>query len=145
MTFSEKIRKMEADYGKRAMEFTKNQLKIQDRNTKDQIFQAIEQGTTEWQSWEKYFKEYLGFEPLAMRRTRYNEQRSMTVPAQWPEWFDSSYMTGKGGHYSAPERKERKRDDEAIKFRELLASHGRPFGPFEKGREHNYLALPPKD
>lgn len=63
----------------------------------------------EWESWGSYFKEYLGFEPLAMRRTRFNQQQCMTVPTQWPEWFDSNYKAGDGGHYIAPQRPERPR------------------------------------
>ena len=90
----ERTRKLEADYGKRAMAYCENQKKLDSKAT----FPTIKQGMPEWQSWETYFRNYLGFDPLAMKRVRADQQKSMTVPTQWPEWFDSEYTADKGGH-----------------------------------------------
>jgi hypothetical protein len=53
----------------------------------------IRLGSAEWQAWERYFREYLGFEPVVMKRINIdqNKEKAMTVPTQWPEWFDSEY------------------------------------------------------
>src|SRR4051812_41746757 len=69
------------------------------------IFPTIEPGKPEWQAWERYFKDRLGFEPWAMKAVRTERIKAMTVPAQWPEWFDSSFagVTGTYGKRRAGE------------------------------------------
>jgi hypothetical protein len=54
---------------------------------------VIEPGSAEWGAWDRYFRDYLGFESLAMKRVRWGQSKwgSVTVPTQWPEWFDSEY------------------------------------------------------
>lgn len=111
-----KTRKREAEYGRRALEYTANQLKVQGKSPKDQIFPTIQPGSPEWQRWEAYFREYLGFDPLAMRRVRFGQQQSMTVPTQWPEWFDSNYTADKGGHYLPPEPAPPRIDDAPVEW-----------------------------
>ena len=53
---------------------------------------TIEQGSPEWQAWQRYFIEHLGFEPIAMKRVIWGQSRCMTVPEQWPHDFDGSYQ-----------------------------------------------------
>jgi len=57
----------------------------------------IKLGTPEWQAWERYFREYRGFEPVVMKRINIdqNPDKAMTVPTQWPEWFDIEYAADK--------------------------------------------------
>ncbi len=137
----DQTRKLEMAYHTKAREYTSNQLKIQGKSAKDPIFPTIEPESREWLGWERYFREYLGFDPLAMQRVRMKLQKSMTVPTQWPEWFDSSYtVSDRGGHYIAP-RREAKSIEHAppeADFFELTAKHGRPHGPFEKTRQLPY-------
>ena len=52
---------------------------------------TIEQGSLEWQVWQRYFMEHLGFEPVAMRRIRWGLSQKMTVPSIHPDDFDGSY------------------------------------------------------
>ncbi len=111
-----RTRKLEAEYGRRATEYTANQLKVQGKGKKDEIFPTIKLGSPEWRRWEAYFREYLGFDPLAMQRVRAERQESMTVPTQWPEWFDSSYTADKGGHYSPPDPELPRIDDAPVEW-----------------------------
>jgi hypothetical protein len=60
---------------------------------KDPAF-GIEPGTQEWARWMAYFAE-LGREPVQMAMARKGQTRSATMPAQWPEWFDTSWAAGR--------------------------------------------------
>jgi hypothetical protein len=59
----------------------------------------IKLGSPEWQAWERYFREYRGFEPVVMQRINVdqNPDKAMTVPTQWPEWFDADYAAASRG------------------------------------------------
>ena len=58
-------------------------------------FPTIQPGMPEWPAWEEYFVRHLGFEPLAMYRVRTRQQQLMTVPDQWPQWFDPGFVPGR--------------------------------------------------
>ena len=51
-------------------------------------------GSDEWASWEVYFDSVYGQRPAAMKLREANMCKHFTVPAQWPEWFDSSFAMG---------------------------------------------------
>src|SRR5262245_56997002 len=52
---------------------------------------TISPGSEEWSDWERYFRDHLGWEPYAMKLARTGQIASMTVPTQWPQWFDDSF------------------------------------------------------
>lgn len=51
----------------------------------------------------------------------------MTVPTQWPEWFDSSYTADKGGHYIAPEPGVPRIDDAPVEWANVFVPANVPF------------------
>jgi hypothetical protein len=55
-------------------------------------FPTIEPGTPECVAWERYFRIHLGGVPHAFQMLMERRIRAMTVPAQWPEWFDISFV-----------------------------------------------------
>jgi hypothetical protein len=61
------------------------------------VLPTIKLGSPEWKAWERYFRDFLGFEPALMKiiRSEGNPDREFTVPAQWPEWFDAGYGDGR--------------------------------------------------
>jgi hypothetical protein len=87
---NDKIRKKELEYGAKALAYAIQQNAGQKVLA---VLPTIKLGSAEWQAWERYFIEHLGFEPFAMKRARAEEGREMTVPAQWPEWFDSGFSS----------------------------------------------------
>jgi hypothetical protein len=44
-------------------------------------------------AWERYFNRQLGGLPWTFTRLKSGETKHMTVPTQWPEWFDGSYAS----------------------------------------------------
>ncbi len=52
---------------------------------------TIAPGTEEWSEWERYFQNHLRWEPWALVAARTGKIPAMTVPTQWPQWFDSSF------------------------------------------------------
>ena len=54
---------------------------------------AISPGGPEWASWMRYF-DWLGARPYALKLVEWGQLPSITVPAQWPEWFDNNFATG---------------------------------------------------
>lgn len=75
---------------------------------------AVSPGTPEWDAWEEYFNRQIGQEPAVMKLVRSGGVQSMTVPAQWPEWFDPRFATtpgyrAKASGFSEPSRAERER------------------------------------
>lgn len=72
----------------------------------------------EWKVWEAYFNGYLGFDPAMMKMVRAGKFAAMTVPSQWPEWFDSEYAKQQAGGVS---RVAWKRLEEA--FQPYIAQH----------------------
>jgi len=78
----------EQNYCKLALEHARST----ERGGKDQPdLPVIKPGSAEWEGWRRYFIEYLGFEPVVMKRIRMGLSPSMTVPSQWPEDFDAGY------------------------------------------------------
>jgi hypothetical protein len=49
---------------------------------------AIKRGTPEFTAWAAYFDTVIGARPYWFKQCDADENRSFTVPAQWPEWFD---------------------------------------------------------
>jgi len=92
---TEAIRKKEKDYGQRAQTFVaKLDVKLRAN------LPTIKPGTQEWKAWERYFIDYLGFLPWAMKHVGLahlaeKTDAAMTVPSQWPEWFDTEYAATK--------------------------------------------------
>ena len=74
-------------YNTKVLAFLKDQAKTEAGSQ----CQTIEPGTPEWASWDSYFRHHLGFEFPSMTRKLANQQQAVTVPTQWPEWFDTSY------------------------------------------------------
>lgn len=48
-------------------------------------------GSPEFDAWRTYFLDHLHWRPWAFEATRKGDILGMTVPAQWPEWFDKDY------------------------------------------------------
>lgn len=46
--------------------------------------------TEEWNRWQAYFT-HLGWEPSAWTLARKGDLQSVTLPCQWPEWFDTEF------------------------------------------------------
>lgn len=91
MQVSQDEHNREWDYGQKALAFVSKMEPGARQN-----LPTIKPGTQEWLAWERYFIGYLGFSPWAMQHV--GQQHSwgkmdavMTVPTQWPEWFDTSY------------------------------------------------------
>lgn len=55
---------------------------------------TIKLGQPECEAWVKYFEKHLGWRPWALKALQAGNIQAMTVPAQWPEWFDTSYAKG---------------------------------------------------
>lgn len=54
----------------------------------------IDRGSPEFEAWATYFVKHLGWEPWALKAVRMGTIEAMTMPAQWPEWFDTSFKSG---------------------------------------------------
>jgi len=80
--------KAERQYGAKALEFCKT---VAAGSKEKAAFPTIRPGTEEWRTWEAYFNGYLGFDPAMMKMVRAGRFAAMTVPSQWPEWFDGEY------------------------------------------------------
>lgn len=52
---------------------------------------AIKPGEAEWLAWERYFRGFLDWTPAVLRMVEIGTVPSMTVPCQWPEWFDDRF------------------------------------------------------
>jgi hypothetical protein len=50
---------------------------------------AIRPGMLEFEKWSAYFARQYGQQPWEMRAAVNDPSRWVTVPAQWPEWFDT--------------------------------------------------------
>lgn len=57
-------------------------------------FPTIRPGSPEWLAWERYFDRHLHWRPWIFKAVVRGEKQVMTVPTQWPEWFDSSFVGG---------------------------------------------------
>lgn len=89
----DRTRNKEAEFGRQASTFMKKVMAAEGKGPKDPIFPIIKPGSPEWEAWDRYFRGHLGFHPYAMQRVLSGQQQSMTVPAQWPEWFDPSFSS----------------------------------------------------
>lgn len=54
-------------------------------------FPAVKPGTPEWTAWERYFDQHLRWRPWVFKAVMHGQKQAMTMPTQWPEWFDLSY------------------------------------------------------
>lgn len=75
-------------YGQRALEYA--------RASGQAIFPTISPGMPEFTAWERYFRNHLGGVPYAFQMALEGKIKAMTVPTQWPEWFDSSFIGSDG-------------------------------------------------
>jgi hypothetical protein len=50
---------------------------------------VIKHGQAEFEAWSKYF-DRLGWRPHAMKLSAHNPKQEITMPTQWPEWFDTA-------------------------------------------------------
>jgi hypothetical protein len=55
-------------------------------------FPVIVPGTPEWIAWQRYFDGHLRWQPWIFKAIASGQKTQMTVPTQWPEWFDSSFV-----------------------------------------------------
>lgn len=55
-------------------------------------FPTISPGAPECTAWERYFRSHLGGVPHAFRMLMSGQIQAMTVPTQWPEWFDLTFV-----------------------------------------------------
>lgn len=53
---------------------------------------TIRLGDPEYEAWATYFQKYLRWQPSCLKALQQRNLHSMTVPAQWPEWFDTDYQ-----------------------------------------------------
>lgn len=51
---------------------------------------AIKAGEPEFAAWGDYFQRTIGALPLAFQMAMSDPNRAFMVPAQWPEWFDTT-------------------------------------------------------
>ena len=54
-------------------------------------FPIIRPGMPEWIAWERYFDRHLHWRPWIFKAAVSGQKTLMTVPTQWPEWFDLTY------------------------------------------------------
>lgn len=57
-------------------------------------YAVIKKDTPEAEAWTAYFR-WLDYDPWAMRALKSGRIESMTVPTQWPEWFDLDFAKSK--------------------------------------------------
>lgn len=65
--------------------FAKATLHIQQTNSPC----IIRQGEPEFAAWVDYFDRVVGQRPIVLQAAIANQERVFTVPAKWPEWFDT--------------------------------------------------------
>jgi hypothetical protein len=49
-------------------------------------------GTPEFEAWLRYFDNHLRWRPVTFKMFIADRGKGFTVPTQWPEWFDSSFV-----------------------------------------------------
>lgn len=54
-------------------------------------FPTIKLGTPEFNAWMRYFDEHLRWRPWIFKALVGGQKQTMTVPTQWPEWFDLQF------------------------------------------------------
>lgn len=53
---------------------------------------SVKPGTDEFNAWADYFDRVVGARPLTMKAAAAQPNHPpITMPTQWPQWFDSSY------------------------------------------------------
>lgn len=52
---------------------------------------AAKCGSEEHKAWATYFRDHLGWTPVFLKMLEAGVIEAMTVPAQWPQWFDPDY------------------------------------------------------
>lgn len=55
-----------------------------------ETWNLINAANPEFEAWVRYFASQ-GWEPWMMRQLRQGTIEHISVPAKWPEWFDSDY------------------------------------------------------
>lgn len=49
-----------------------------------------------FKAWREYFERHLGWTPYVLKLVLAKQTASLTVPAYWPGWFDSSFVENHG-------------------------------------------------
>ncbi len=75
------------NFGAKALQYAKGSGEIE--------FPTISLGSPACVAWGKYFDLYLKGRPWAYRALIAGTIKEMTVPTQWPEWFDPAYAAAK--------------------------------------------------
>jgi hypothetical protein len=75
------------NFGAKALQFAKTSGETE--------FPTITLGSPACAAWGKYFDLYLKGRPWAYRALIAGTIKEMTVPTQWPEWFDAAYAAAK--------------------------------------------------
>ena len=57
---------------------------------------TIMRDSPEFAAWQEYFDRWLHHRPVVFRMLLEASGREMTVPEQWPQWFDSSFTPTPG-------------------------------------------------
>lgn len=55
---------------------------------------TVEFGTPQWQAWKVYLLERTGALPAAMKMVENSETGTVTMPTEWPHWFDVHSVPG---------------------------------------------------
>lgn len=84
------------NYHVKALEFAKKSgwcpTEKQLKQGEGQAAPTIKKDTLGFDRWGRYFRSHLGWVPVAYRMLEEGGIKEMTVPAEMPEWFDSSYV-----------------------------------------------------
>ncbi len=88
MLSEEKLRELPAkpqQFWREAFQFVQN---------KQTEWAWVEPGTEQFASWVRYF-DWKGWQPFALRQISKKAIFGMTMPTEWPEWFDASFAAHK--------------------------------------------------
>ena len=55
---------------------------------------AFDLGSAEHEAWARYFDAHLRWRPWALSALERRQIEMLTMPTQWPEWFDTNYAAG---------------------------------------------------
>jgi hypothetical protein len=83
--------KLETEFFPKAQEFIEKLKAGKAPNWKPDLT-VIRPGADEWKAWAHYFRLMYGTEPATMEMVRKGSLDSVTMPCQWPWWFDSRYV-----------------------------------------------------
>lgn len=127
MNLKDEIQKMNfpnrkaGEFHRRAAEFIEKQ-----KATGNPNLAIIKPKTDEWSAWERYFRWY-GWEPKAWTMVRKGgDLATITLPAQWPEWFDTEFALADVPDAPPPRQVEPRHLRKTLE--ELQARYGKSWG-----------------